>query len=157
MGILDSTLEPDTLIKTMKHIKLFEQFINEGMKPGKDTELAYAIIKALYAERDTEEGAAISRLGGRESLPGGTADEMMYLSGFDKDSVKAVAKGRVRVPSKFMMGELIAAAADNGNSYYFDGEFVENSKSIPGTKKGMPFRDFIDALVKAGIIEAPTY
>ena len=141
----------------MQKNKLFEQFINEGMKPGKDTELANAFIKALYAERDTEEGEAISRLGGRESLPGGIADEMMYLSGSDKASVKAVANGRVRVPSKFMMGELISAAADNGNSYYFDGEFVENDKSIPGTKKGMSFRDFIDALVKAGIIEAPSY
>lgn len=141
----------------MKHIQLFEQFINEGMKPGKDTELANAIIKVLYAERGTPEGEAITKLGGRETLPGGKVSEMMYLSGFDKDSVKAVANGRVRVPSKFMVGELIAAAADNGNSYYFDGEFVENDKSIPGTKVGMPFRDFIDALVGAGIIQAPTY
>ena len=141
----------------MKYIKLFEQFVNEGMKPGKHTDLANAIIKALYAERGTDEGDAIIKLGGRDTLSGGTADEMRYLSGFDKDSVKAISKGKVRVPSKFMMGELITAAADNGNDYYFDGSFVENGENIPGTKVGMPFRDFIDTLVKAGIIEAPSY
>jgi hypothetical protein len=56
-----------------------------------------------------------------------------------------------------MTGELIAAAADNGKTYYFDGEFVEGDKSVPGTEVGMPFRDFIGALVSAGIIEAPVY
>ena len=141
----------------LKYVKLFEQFINEGLKPGKDTDLANTIIKVLYAERGTAEGSAIGKLGGRETLPGGKADEQKYLSGFDKDSVKALASGKVRVPGKFMMGELITAAADNGKSYYFDGGFVEGDVSIPGTKAGMPFRDFIDALVKHGAIEAPKY
>ena len=144
----------------MKNVKTFEQFsegLYEGLKPGKDTELARTIIKVLYAERGTEEGEAITKLGARETLPGGTVSDMKYLSGFDKDSVKALSAGKVRVPSKFMMGELISAAADNGKKYYFDGEFVEGDKSVPGTKVGMPFRDFIGALVSAGIIEAPVY
>jgi hypothetical protein len=140
----------------MKHIQLFEQFLNEGLKVGRDQDLANEIIAVLYAEIDTPEGEALQNAGGN---PGGpdTAREEMYLSGFNKNSVKVLHGSKVRVPGSFMLGTLITVAADNGNDYYFDGAFVEGDKNIAGTKVGMPFRDFIDILIKKKIIDTPEY
>jgi hypothetical protein len=140
----------------MKRIQLFEQFLNEGLKVGRDQDLAKEIIAVLYAERDTPEGEALKAAGGMVA-GGSTTGEEMYLSNWNKDSVKALHGSKVRVPGKVMLGDLITVAADNGKSYYFDGAFVEGDKDIKGTKPGMDFRDFIDILVKKNIISKPTY
>lgn len=141
----------------MKRIQLFEQFLNEGLKVGRDQDLAKEIIAVLYAERDTPEGEALQAAGGMVAGKSTTREEM-YLSGFNKDSVKALHGSKVRVPGQFMLGTLIEVAADNGKSYYFDGGvFVEGDKDVKGTKTGMDFRDFVDILVKKKIINKPTY
>lgn len=141
----------------MKRIQLFEQFLNEGLKVGRDQDLAKEIIAVLYAKRDTPEGEALKAAGGMVA-GGSTTREEMYLSGWNKDSVKALHGSKVRVPGKFMLGTLIEVAADNGKSYYFDGGvFVEGDKDVKGTKTGMDFRDFVDILVKKKIINKPTY
>lgn len=134
-----------------------EQFLNEGLKVGRDQDLAKEIIAVLYAERDTPEGEALKAAGGMVA-GGSTTGEEMYLSGWNKDSVKALHGSKVRVPGKVMLGTLIGVAADNGKSYYFDGGvFVEGDKDVKGTKTGMDFRDFVDILVKKKIINKPTY
>jgi len=122
----------------MQHVKLYEQFINEALKEGRDQDLANEIIAVLYAEGNTQ------------------AQEQMYLSGWNKDAVKELHGSKVRVPSQFMLGTLITVAADNGKSYYFDGSFVEGDKNVTGTKVGMPFTKFIDILVKKKIINKPS-
>jgi len=134
-----------------------EQFVNEALKVGRDQDLANEIIAVLYAERDTPEGEALKAAGGMVA-GGSTTGEEMYLSIWNKDSVKALHGSKVRVPGKVMLGTLIGVAADNGKSYYFDGGvFVEGDKDVKGAKVGMDFRDFVDILVKKKIINKPTY
>ena len=129
-----------------------EQFVNEALKVGRDQDLANEIIAVLYAERDTPEGEALKAAGGMVA-GGSTTGEEMYLSNWNKDSVKALHGSKVRVPGKVMLGTLIGVAADNGKSYYFDGGvFVEGDKDVKGAKVGMDFRDFVDILVKKKII-----
>ena len=141
----------------MKTVKLYEQFINEALKVGRDQDLANEIIAVLYAERDTPEGEALQAAGGNVAGKS-TVGEVMYLSGWNKDAIKALHGSKVRVPGEFMLGTLIGVAADNGKSYYFDGGvFVEGDKDVKGAKVGMDFRDFVDILVKKKIINKPTY
>ena len=57
-----------------------------------------------------------------------------------------------------MMGDVITIAANNGNSYYFDGsDFVEGDKTIISGIDKMKYREFIAELIKLKIIETPTY
>jgi hypothetical protein len=57
-----------------------------------------------------------------------------------------------------MMGDVITIAANNGNSYYFDGsDFVEGDKTIISRIDKIKKREFIDELIKLKIIETPKY
>jgi hypothetical protein len=142
----------------MKKVKLFEDFINEGtLKAGRDEELGNAILAYFYAVEGTPEGDAVRALPGnpiRSDMPVGEQDG---LSGWGKAVVKDISKAR-RVPSDFMMGNVVTIAANNGNSYYFDGsDFVEGDKTIISRIDKMKYREFIDELIKLKIIETPKY
>ena len=87
----------------------------------------------------------------------GSVSEQDGLSAWGKDVVKDLSGAR-RCPSDFMMGDVITIAANNGNSYYFDGsDFVEGDKTIISGIKKMKYREFIAELIKLKIIETPTY
>ena len=142
----------------MRHIKLFEQFLNEArLKEGRDEALANAILAYFYAVAGTPEGDAVQALPGNPIRSDSQVGEQGGLSGWGKDVVKDLSGAR-RCPSDFMMGNVISIAANNGNSYYFDGgEFVEGDKTIiRGTNK-MKYREFIGELIKLKIIETPKY
>lgn len=142
----------------MKHIKLFEQFLNEAtLKEGRDEALANAILAYFYAVEGTPEGDAVQALPGNPIRSDNPVSEQDGLSGWGKDVVKDLSGAR-RCPSDFMMGNVVTIAANNGNSYYFDdSEFVEGDKTIiKGTNK-MKYREFIDELIKLKIIETPKY
>ena len=142
----------------MKHIKLFEQFLNEGtLKAGRDESLASAILAYFYAVEGTPEGDAVQALPGNPIRYDGEVSEQDGLSAWGKDVVKELSGAR-RVPGDFMIGNVVTIAANNGKSYYFDGgEFVEGDKTIiKGTNK-MKYREFIGELIKLKIIETPTY
>lgn len=144
----------------MEHVKLFEQFVNEAkLKAGRDEPIAKAIVAYFYAVEDTPEGDALrkKRQHPIRSDINPKHNEMIGLGGWAKDGVKAISGAR-RVPGKVMLGQVITLAADNGKSYYFDGvEFVEGDKTIIRRTDKMGFREFVDALVKQGVIEAPKY
>jgi len=110
----------------MKHLKLFEQFLNEArLKEGRDEALANAILAYFYAVEGTPEGDAVQALPGNPIRSNGSVHEQDGLSAWGKDVVKSLSGAR-RCPSDFMMGNVITIAANNGNSYYFDGsDFVE--------------------------------
>ena len=142
----------------MKKVKLFEDFINEGtLKAGRDEELGNAILAYFYAVDGTPEGDAVRALPGNPIRYDGSVGEQDGLSGFGKAVVKDISKAR-RVPSDFMMGNVVTIAANNGNSYYFDGsDFVEGDKTIISGIHKMKYREFIDKLIKLKIIETPKY
>lgn len=144
----------------MKHIKLFEQFLNEAkLKPGRDEPIAKAIIAYFYAVEGTSEGDVVRGMGEHpiRSDINPKDNEMIGLGGWAKDAVKAISGAR-RVPGNVMLGTVVTLAADNGKSYYFDGtEFVEGDKTIVKNVHKIGFREFVDALVKKGVIEAPKY
>jgi hypothetical protein len=142
----------------MRHIKLFEQFLNEAtLKEGRDEALANAILAYFYAVEGTPEGDAVRALPGNPIRYDGQVGEQAGLSAWGKDVVKNLSGAR-RCPSDFMLGNVVTIAANNGNSYYFDGsEFVEGDKTIiKGTNK-MKYREFIGELIKLKIIETPKY
>lgn len=142
----------------MTHIKLFEDFINEGtLKAGRDEELANAILAYFYAVEGTPEGDAVRALPGNPIRSNEPVGEQDGLSGWGKAVVKDISKAR-RVPSDFMMGNVVTIAANNGKSYYFDGsDFVEGDKTIISRIDKMKKREFIDELIKLKIIETPKY
>ena len=142
----------------MKHIKLFEQFINEGtLKTGRDEALANAILAYFYAVEGTPEGDAVQALPGNPIRSDGQVGQQGGLAGWGKDVVKDLSKAR-RIPSDFMMGNVITIPANNGKSYYFDdSDFVEGDKTIISGIKKMKYREFIAELIKLKIIETPTY
>ena len=142
----------------MKKVKLFEDFINEGtLKAGRDEELGNAILAYFYAVEGTPEGDAVRALPGNPIRSDGSVGEQDGLSGWGKAVVKDISKAR-RVPSDFMMGNVVTIAANNGNSYYFDGsDFVEGDKTIISGIHKMKYREFIDKLIKLKIIETPKY
>jgi hypothetical protein len=83
--------------------------------------------------------------------------EEEYLSGWGKDAIRTLSGAR-RIPSKFMTGTAITLAADNGNSYYFDGgDLVEGDKTIISNAMKLTWTQLIDELISMNIIEAPTY
>lgn len=139
----------------MKHIKLFEQFLNEAtLKEGRDEALANAILAYFYAVEGTPEGDAVRGNPIRSDNP---VSEQDGLSGWGKDVVKDLSGAR-RCPSDFMMGNVVTIAANNGNSYYFDGsDFVEGDKTIISRIDKMKYREFIGELIKLKIIETPKY
>lgn len=147
----------------MKFTKKFESFTNElneaKLKPGRDEPIARAIIAYYYAVEGTPEGDAIRAMGQhpiRSDINPKNIQHMQF-GGWDKDGIKALANVR-RVPGSAMLGTVVALAADNGNSYYFDDtDFVEGDKTIVGNTHKIGFREFIDTLVKKGVIEAPKY
>lgn len=144
----------------MKHIKLFEQFVNEAkLKPGRDEPIAKAIIAYFYAVEGTPEGDAIDKMRQHpiRSDINPKNNEMLGLGGWAKDAVRAISGAR-RIPSNVMLGDVVTLAADNGKSYYFDGvDFVEGDKTIISRTDKMGFREFVDTLVKQGVVEAPKY
>tara|TARA_R110002074_G_scaffold26102_8_gene77052 strand:+ start:1400 stop:1828 length:429 start_codon:yes stop_codon:yes gene_type:complete len=142
----------------MKKVKLFEDFINEGtLKAGRDEELGNAILAYFYAVEGTPEGDAVRALPGNPIRSDEPVGEQDGLSGWGKAVVKDISKAR-RVPSDFMMGNVVTIAANNGNSYYFDGsDFVEGDKTIISRIDKMKKREFIDELIKLKIIETPKY
>ena len=142
----------------MKHVKLFEQFLNEAtLKEGRDEALANAILAYFYAVEGTPEGDAVRALPGNPIRSDMSVGEQDGLSGWGKAVVKDISKAR-RVPSDFMMGNVITIAANNGKSYYFDGsDFVEGDKTIISGINKMKYREFIAELIKLKIIETPTY
>jgi len=147
----------------MKFTKTFESFTNElneaKLKPGRDEPIAKAIIAYFYAVNGTPEGDAIRAMGQNpiRSDVKPKNQEMMELSGWTKDAVKALANVR-RLPGKARLGTVVTLAADNGKSYYVDGvEFVEDDTTIINRIDKIGFREFVDALVKKGVIEAPKY
>jgi hypothetical protein len=142
----------------MRHIKLFEQFLNEArLKEGRDEALANAILAYFYAVAGTPEGDAVQALPGNPIRSDGQVGEQGGLSGWGKDVVKDLSGAR-RCPSDFMMGNVIEIAASNGKSYYFDGgDFVEGDKTIISNTHKMKYREFIGELIKLKIIEKPTY
>ena len=142
----------------MKKVKLFEDFINEGtLKAGRDEELGNAILAYFYAVEGTPEGDAVRALPGNPIRSDEPVGEQDGLSGWGKAVVKDISKAR-RVPSDFMMGNVVTIAANNGKSYYFDGsDFVEGDKTIISRIDKMKKREFIDELIKLKIIETPKY
>ena len=141
----------------MKNIKLFEEFLNEGLKAGRDEPIAKAIIAYHYAVEGSGREQALFDMGLHPSRYDSNPGEQESLSGWGKDAVRALSGAR-RIPSKYMTGTVVTLAADNGNSYYFDGgDFVEGSKTIiPGAFK-LTWTEFIDELIKLKVIEQPTY
>lgn len=147
----------------MKFTKTFESFTNElneaKLKAGRDEPIAKAIIAYHYAVEGTPEGDAIRAMGQHPIRFVGSPKEnqMMYFGGWSKDGIKALANVR-RVPGEATLGTVVTLAADNGKSYYFDDvDFVENDKTIVTNTHKIDFREFIDTLVKKGVIEAPKY
>ena len=144
----------------MKRIQLFEQFINEAkLKAGRDEPIAKAIIAYFYAVEGTPEGDVVRGMGQNpiRSDVSPKSEEMMQFSGWTKDGVRALSGAR-RIPSSVMLGNVVALAADNGKSYYFDdADFVEGDKTIVRNTHKIGFREFVDELVKLGVIEAPKY
>jgi hypothetical protein len=142
----------------MKHLQLFEQFLNEAkLKAGRDEALANAILAYYYAVDGTPEGDAVQALPGNPIRSDGSVGEQDGLSAWGKDVVKGLSGAR-RCPSDFMMGDVITIAANNGKSYYFDGsDFVEGDKTIISRIDKMKKREFIDELIKLKIIETPKY
>jgi hypothetical protein len=141
----------------MKNVKLFEQFINEGLKAGRDEALARAILAYEYAPEGSGREDAIRALGLHPSTYDGNPDNTIYFSAWGKDVIKRLSGAR-RAPSNVMLGEVVTLAADNGNSYYFDGvDFVEGSKTIIRNAMKMKMTEFIDELIKLKVIETPKY
>ena len=141
----------------MKHIKLFEDFLNEGIKTLKPNEQAIALglIMNMYAIEGTEEGDALQGEGLHPTRSNGKIGQTTYLSGWGKDVVKHFAPGS-RVGSEYMIGNIVSVAADNGNTYYFDDvDFVENDKTIIKGAIGMGAREFFEQLAEMGIIQFP--
>jgi hypothetical protein len=102
----------------MKHVKLFEQFLNEGtLKEGRDEALANAILAYFYAVAGTPEGDAVQALPGNAIRYDGDVAEQDGLNAFGKAVVKDLSLAR-RVPSDFMMGNVVTIAANNGKSYF---------------------------------------
>lgn len=142
----------------MKHIKLFEQFINEAtLKPGKDEDLAKGIIAYFYAPEGTPEAEELFSKGLNPLRGDSEPQQQEGLSGWGKDAVRALSGAR-RIPSDFMLGNVISIAADNGQTYYFDGgDFVEGDKTIIKGAMKMTMREFLEELIKLEVIEKPTY
>jgi hypothetical protein len=147
----------------MKHIKLFEEFsknLNEAeLKPGRDENIASAIIAYFYAVDGTPEAEDVRALGEKpiRSDMNPSSMQSINLGGWAKDGVKKLS-GASRVPSDVMLGNAITLVANNGKKYYFDDvEFVEGDKTIINNTGKMGFREFVDTLVKLGVIEKPKY
>ena len=142
----------------MKYIKLFEQFLNEAtLKPGRDQDLAKGIIAYYYAPEGTPEAEELFSKGLNPLRVDSAPEQQEYLSGWGKDAVRALSGAR-RVPGDFMLGNVIGVAADNGKTYYFDGgDFVEGDKTIVKGAAKMTMREFLEELIKQGVIEEPKY
>ena len=141
----------------MKHIKLYEEFINESLKAGRDEPIARAIIAYRYAVEGSGREQAIFDMGLNPERSDSNPDQMEYLSGWGKDAVRALSGAR-RIPSKYMTGTVITLAADNGNSYYFDGnDLVEDDKTIVRNALKLTWTQLIDELIKLKVIEEPKY
>lgn len=134
--------------------------INEAeLRVGRDEPIARAIIAYFYAVEGTPEGDAIRamRLNPVRSEINPKQAQAQGLGGWAKDGVKAMSGG-MRVPSDVSISNAITLAADNGKSYYFDDtDFVEGDETIVRNTHKIGFREFVDALVKLGVIEAPKY
>jgi len=139
----------------MKHVKLFEQFLNEGtLKEGRDKDLANAILAYFYAPEGTPEAKEIVGNPLRTDI---NVKQQDGLSGWGKDVVRALSKAR-RIPSDFLIGDVIEVAADNGKSYYFDDvDLVEGDKTIISGALKLKYRAFIEELIKQGVIQTPIY
>jgi len=134
--------------------------LNEAvLKSGSDEAMANAIIAYFYAVDGTPEGKRLfsMRLNPVRSDINPKNNEMLSLNAWAKDGIKAIS-GVKRVPSEVMLGNVVAIAANNGKSYYFDGsDFVEEDKTIIPNTNRIGFREFVDELVKQGVIAAPKY
>jgi len=141
----------------MKNLKLFEEFLNEGLKAGRDEALAKAVLAYHYAPEGSGREKALFDMGLHPSRHDGNPDNVINFSAWGKDVVKRLS-GAKRVPGKVMLGEVVTLAADNGNSYYFDSvDFVEGDKTIIRNAMKMKMTEFIDELIKLKVIETPKY
>ena len=141
----------------MKNIKLFEEFINEGLKKGRDEAMAKAMLAYWYAPEGSGREKALFDMGLHPIRYDSNPENQIYFSAWGKDVIKRLSDAR-RVPSNVMLGEVVTLSADNGNSYYFDGvDFVEGSKTIISNAMKMTMTEFIDELIKLKVIETPKY
>lgn len=164
--LLDGGYFPETdddyfdFVQSIDSDILDEGYVNEAkLKPGRDEPIAKAIIAYFYAVEDTPEGDVVRNLRQHpiRSDINPKNHEMLDLGGWAKDAVRAISGAR-RVPGNVMLSNVIALAANNGKSYYFDGvDFVEGDKTIISRTDKMGFREFVDTLVKQGVVEAPKY
>lgn len=131
--------------------------INEAvLKTGRDEALANAIIAYFYAVDGTPEGDELisMRLNPVRSDIG--TSELHKIVGWGKNAIKALS-GAARVPGDFILPNVISVAS--GKEFYFaDNDLVgpDGKNLIMGLNK-MSFRDFVDELVKQGVISAPKY
>ena len=141
----------------MKYVKLYEEFINEGLKKGRDEELAKGMIAYWYAPEGSGREKALFDMGLNPTRTDSNPDNVIYFSAWGKDAVKALSGAR-RAPGNVMLGEVITLVADNGKSYYFDGvDFIEGSKTLIPDAMKMTMTEFIDELIKLKVIEEPKY
>jgi hypothetical protein len=113
----------------MKHVKLFEQFINEAEKPL-EVELAQAILNRLVSNNDV-------------------FDQEVYLSNGDRDVIKSEYNNRlpreVAGPNKSMMcGSILRPL---GKDVYVDGQnLVLGDKTILHLKDNTTWSDVAKTL-----------
>jgi hypothetical protein len=146
----------------MKHIKMFEDFIglNERitpLKPGRDEEIAKGILGLYWAPDGSGREDVLYDMGLHPNRTDSKVGQTVSYSAWGKDIVKALS-GAKRVPSEVMVGNVVALAAGNGKSYYFDGgDFVEGSQTIIPNALNMTWTQFIAELINQGIIAEPIY
>jgi len=142
----------------MKHVKLFEQFINEAQRMlGKqDKNIASAILAYFYAAEGTKEAKKIST-----PLESDTVWEFFGLDSDDIEMLQEISKSKLnvsKIPASLTMRTIVAVAADNDKQYSFgDGDFKEDGDVIISGASEMTNRVFLDELIKQGIIKKPTY
>ena len=142
----------------MKHVKLFEQFINEAQRMlGKqDKNIASAILAYFYAAEGTKEAKKIST-----PLESDTVWEFFGLDSDDIEMLQEISKSKLnvsKIPASLTMRTIVAVAADNDKQYTLgDGDFKEDGDVIISGASEMTNRVFLDELIKQGIIKKPTY
>jgi hypothetical protein len=142
----------------MKYVKLFEDFISEAQRSlGKqDKNTAKAILAYFYATVGTKEAKKIST-----PLESDEVWDFFGLGNDDVEMLQQISKSKLNVnniPSSLTMRNVVTVAADNGKQYSFDeNDFTEDGNTIVLDALKMTNRDFLDKLIKQGIIKKPTY
>lgn len=113
----------------MKHIKLFEQFVNEKAV-AVDNKLAQATLDLMVQA-------------------GRNFSEEFYISAFDRDAIKKeygkLPRGFAAPNRPMMSGSILSALA--GDSVYIDGnELIKGSKSVMRLNKDTKWSEVQSAL-----------